>query len=48
MGVDVVGVYVMGVDVLGVDFMALTPWENGSEQANETMSSVTHSLQHIY
>ena len=48
MGVDVLGVHIMAVDVLGVDFMALIPWENGSEQAKERMSSVTHSLQHIY
>ena len=40
------GVDILGVDVLGVDFMALIPWQNGSEQGKERMSSVTHPLQH--
>ena len=39
---------VLEVDVLGVDFKALIPWENGSEQDKERMSSVIHPLQHLY
>ena len=42
------GVDVLEVDVLGVDFKALIPWENGSEQDKERMSSVIHPLQHLY
>ena len=38
----------MGVDILGVDFMAIIPWENGSEQGKERMSSVTHPFQRLY
>ena len=40
------GVDVLGVDVMGADFMALVPWENGSEQGMERMSSVIHPLKH--
>ena len=34
----------LGVNVLGVDLTALIPWENGSEQGNERMLSVTLPL----
>ena len=37
MGVDILRTDVMGVYVLGVDFMALIPWENGSEQDKEKL-----------
>ena len=42
------GVVVLGVDDLGVDFTALISWENGLEQGEERMFSVTHPLQHLY
>ena len=42
------GVDVLEVDVLGVDFKALIPWENGSEQDEERMSSVIHPLTFIF